>query len=198
MLLRLIPNLLSIFGGTIADSYDKRKSMMKLNILSSTIAIQFLIAYQYKSIMLIYLLTSLQSIIAALYEPIRMSFIPMLVTDDEYLKKATTMTSLVWSVMAAFGAGIGGFVSAYVGVQACFLLDTCAYLISAMLLYNIGGTWDVQSTNPEKNSQITLGGVWSQFISMSKDGIHYMRTSFFGPLVFVKGTGTLIFGSADI
>ena len=54
----------------------------------------------------------------------RMSFIPLLVTNDEYLQKATTMTSLVWSVMAAFGAGIGGIVSAYVGVQACFLCQT--------------------------------------------------------------------------
>ena len=132
MLLRRIPSLLAIFAGNMADSYDKRLTMMKFNVFSSIIAIQFILAYRYKSMYYIYILTILQSTIAALYEPIRMSFIPMLVTDDEYLKKATTMTSLVWSGMAAFGASMGGIVSAYAGVQACFVLDTCMYLISAL------------------------------------------------------------------
>jgi len=205
MILRLIPNLLSIFGGSIADSFDKRQSMIKLNMVSSIIAMQFLLAYQCKSLIMIYIVTFLQSIISALYEPMRMSFIPLLVTNDEYLQKATTMTSLVWSVMAAFGAGIGGIVSAYVGVQACFLLDTSAYLVSAALLYNIAGAQIAATTtaNGSLKNQPTayydsLLDTWSQFVSMSKDGIHYIKSSFFGPLVLVNGAAALIFGSCDV
>jgi len=33
---------------------------------------------------------------------------------------------------------------------------------------------------------------------MTGDGIHYLRQSFFGPLVFLKASGALLYGASDI
>merc|ERR1711923_606244 len=49
VVIRLTPNIFTIFGGTIADSYDKRNAMMRLNICSSCIVMSFLLILQYKS-----------------------------------------------------------------------------------------------------------------------------------------------------
>eukprot|EP00553_Chaetoceros_curvisetus_P002222 CAMPEP_0204629754 /NCGR_PEP_ID=MMETSP0717-20131115/18851_1 /ASSEMBLY_ACC=CAM_ASM_000666 /TAXON_ID=230516 /ORGANISM="Chaetoceros curvisetus" /LENGTH=57 /DNA_ID=CAMNT_0051646783 /DNA_START=1 /DNA_END=170 /DNA_ORIENTATION=- len=55
------------------------------------------------------MVTLLQASIAALYEPCRTSIIPLMVTEDEPMKKATTLAGLAWSMMTAIGSGAGGY-----------------------------------------------------------------------------------------
>jgi MFS family permease len=121
VLVRLLPNvLLSSFGGTLADAYDRRKLMITLDVAGGICALFFVVAYQLKSISLIYLATFLQQCIAGLYQPSSSSIIPLLVSDDKELQKATTLAGLAWSGMTAFGAAASGFIVDAFGSRTCF------------------------------------------------------------------------------
>jgi len=118
---RLIPNLLlTMFGGALADGRDKRHSMIFLDCIGVIAALLFLLVLHTESLLFLYAITFLQQSIAAIYEPVRQSMVPMLVEDDEFLKKAVSLSSLAWSVVAFLGAGFGGVIAAMLGVQACF------------------------------------------------------------------------------
>jgi hypothetical protein len=84
----------------------------------------FIAACYMKSINMIYIATSLQQVIAALYEPCRVSFIPLLVTREDYLDKATTLVALTYSFVTAVGTALGGFLVVTAGIRGCF----CKYL----------------------------------------------------------------------
>ena len=121
VLCRLMPFLvISPFGGVLADVRDRRKSMIFLDCIGTVPPLMFLLAAHFMSIPLIFIVTILQSSIGALYEPCRNAIIPLLVPDDEGMKKATTLTGLAWSVTAALGAAIGGMIVSSIGIRACF------------------------------------------------------------------------------
>ena len=121
IILRQLPNLLmSAFGGILADSRDRRTSMIGLDLIGSIIALLYIVVLKTESLPLLYVLSFLQQSISALYEPVRTAIIPMLVTDEEGLRKANTLTGLSWSLMTAVGAAAGGFTTALLGAQDCF------------------------------------------------------------------------------
>jgi MFS family permease len=121
VLVRLLPNvLLSCFGGTLADAYDRRELMIALDICGAICAMFFLLAYQLDSVLLIYVATLLQQCVAGLYQPSHSAIIPTMVRNDKELKKATTLDGLTWSGMQAFGAAASGFIVAALGSRACF------------------------------------------------------------------------------
>jgi MFS family permease len=118
---RLLPNvLLSCFGGTLADSCSRRNSMIFLDICGAICALLFVVAYHLQSINLIYMTTFLQQCIAGLYHPCSSSIIPLMVSGDNALQKATTLSELAWSAMTAFASGAGGFLVSAFGARNCF------------------------------------------------------------------------------
>jgi hypothetical protein len=72
------------------------------------------------------------------------------------------------------------------------VIDSATYLASACLLCMMRGDYNVADTEKEYTSP------WHQFKSMTVDGVQYLRSSFFGSLVFLKFTGGLVFGASDV
>jgi Transmembrane secretion effector len=133
VMIRLLPTVvLSPFGGVLADSHDRRKSMIILDLCGAVTPLFFILATvleshasPYYGIAMIYFATICQECVCALYEPCRTSIVPLLVTgNDNDLKKATTLTGVAWSAVAAFGSALGGFATSYFGARTCF----CKYL----------------------------------------------------------------------
>ena len=98
-----------------------------LDLSGSLVALLFLLAYYLKSIAAFYVATALQMTVAAIYEPNRSALVPMLVVDEESLKKAVTISGLAWSVMTAFGSSMGGFAAEYFGISSCFCIDSVSF-----------------------------------------------------------------------
>lgn len=191
---RLMPNVVfSPAGGALADSRDRRESMIALELIGACVALLYLLADYTKSIMAIYIVTFLQQTVAALFEPCRSAMIPLLVTEEEYLKKATTLTGLAWSLMAAFGAGLGGFAVAALGIQYCFILDSLTFVGSAVLMYMVGGIWSAID-----RSSVKYESSLHQVMGMTMDGCSYLRGSFFGSLIFLKASVSSIYGACDV
>jgi len=136
IILHQIPNLfISAFGGILADSRDRRNSMITLDFLGSIVALLYLLVLKLESLPLLYILTFCQESIAALYEPVRTAIVPMIVTDKESLRKANTLTGVSWSLMAAIGAAAGGFVTACLGPRGCYSKSLIINCFTKILSY---------------------------------------------------------------
>lgn len=192
IIIRLVPNiLLSPFGGILADGRDRRKVMICLDLIGAATVCVFIAAVQMRSIGLIYAATFLQECVSGLYEPSRSAIIPMLVPEEENMKKATTISGLAWSVVAAFAAAFGGLVVGWFGVKACFILDCATYIISAALMWLVDGDWNATSTECTEYPLEYLKGMFIE-------GTQYIWKSSFGGLVLVKATASLVYGGFDV
>mmetsp|Transcript_15811 Transcript_15811/g.19277 ORF Transcript_15811/g.19277 Transcript_15811/m.19277 type:complete len:525 (-) Transcript_15811:130-1704(-) len=190
---RLIPNIILFpLAGILADVRDRRESMICLDCIAALAPLLFLVAFHFMSIPIILLVTLLQASIAAFYEPCRSAILPLLVPQEEEMKKATTLTGLAWSVMAAVGSGLGGIMVSKIGIKACFILDTFSFIVSVLILIQMGGKWDasIQSAADvhliQKMQEMVVGGA------------NYIMQSNFWPYVFIKLTSSLIYGGADV
>lgn len=194
VVVRLFPNvLLSAVGGTLSDSRDRRISMIFLDVMGAVVALLYLAAYHLRSIVLVYVVAFLQQCVAALYEPCRSAIVPLMVSTEGDLKKATTLSVLAWSLMAAIGAALGGLFVAIMGIQLCFVVDSMSYLVSALLIQWIGGEYNAAEGHERKYES-----VWEQIKGMTVDGARYLCSSFFGGIVFVKASGAILFGASDV
>ena len=162
VLLRLLPSAcFTSIGGVLADTYDRRTMMWLLDLLGSLAALLFLVAYYWRSIIAIYAATALQMTVAALYEPSRSAIVPMLVTNEASLKKAMTLSELSWSLMTAVGSSLGGLSAEALGISMCFCIDSVSYLISAVFIWMINGSYiasEFESEPGAKSSNDSRGG----------------------------------------
>lgn len=186
--------LLSPFGGALADGRDKRQSMIWLDVIGAACPLLFLVAMRARSIVLVYAITVLQQSVTGLYEPCKSSLTPLLVCGEEELKTAVTLIGLCWSVLGALGSSLGGLIVSSLGLQACFVVDCATYLLSAILLWAMGG--DTASAVPTtKHTSKSLGDLVR---AMTEEGVEYIRGSSWGALVLLKASGGIVCGAADI
>ena len=204
VVVRLLPNVIfSSLGGTLADARDRRQSMIWLDILGAIGALFFVVAYHLQSILLVYVVTFLQECIAGLYQPCSSSMVPLVVSNEHALKKASTFLGLAWSVMAAVGSAAGGVLVSAFGSRNCYLIDSATYLISSGILCAMRGTYNVaetttSNTNSSTKTEKGYSSAWDQFKSMSIEGANYLRASFFGGLIFLKFSAGSVYGPADV
>lgn len=194
VVIRLMPSvILSAAGGALADSRDRRQSMIVLDIIASAVTLLNLLVWYSKSISMLYLVAMLSQVLQALYEPCRGALMPLMISDEEELKLATTLTGLAWSLMAALGASVGGLIVSYYGARVCFLLDSLTYITSAYLMYHVKGDWHVV----DKSAKV-YSSIWNQMVGMTIEGYKYVGDNFWGSLVLMKASVALIYGAADV
>jgi MFS family permease len=70
-------------------------------------------------------------------------------------------------------------------------MDSVCYLLSAVLMWSVGGHWKVA---PDTNYE----SVWLQIKGMTVDGARYLYSSFFGGLVFFKASCALVTGATNV
>ncbi len=198
ILVRLVPNIvLSAPGGTLADTMDRRHVLIGLDICGAFCAGLFVVALEYESIHLLYVASACQQCIAGLYAPSHSAIVPQLVASDAQLKKATTLEGVTWSAMQAFGAASSGWMVDVIGIKLCFVVDGMSYAISALFLLFVKGSFKV-SEKTEEVPNATRDNAWQNFCSMVVDGVQYLKGSYFGTPVLLKGTAALGFGACDI
>lgn len=195
IIVRLLPSvILAPFGGVLADGRDRRQSMVVLDLAGAFTGLLFILAVRAKSIPLIYAATLTQQSVAGLYEPCRSAIVPLLVSTEDELKIATTINGLIWSVVAAFGSSVGGILVSFLGLQACFLIDSVTYLLSALFMFMIPGKYAVC----DDATIISSSSPCLHVRSMLLGGVRYLWSSFFGAVVLIKATAALVYGACDV
>ena len=118
---KMVPNIVfASIGGVLADTMDRRVAMIILDIIGMLVVLLYIPVYHLKSLPLLYLVAFIQATVASIYDTVRRAIVPLLVPQEEYLQKATTMSGIVYSLMAAFGSSLGGIVASKYGVTTCF------------------------------------------------------------------------------
>lgn len=126
--------LASPLAGVLVDRLDRRRLMIASDLTRAVIVLGFLTVERIGRVEVIFVLTALQVIIGAVFEPARSAVIPS-ITNDRELLTANALSSITWSIMLVAGAALGGLATQWFGVEAVFLIDSSTYLISAFFIW---------------------------------------------------------------
>ncbi|HSF02359.1 MAG TPA: MFS transporter, partial [Solirubrobacterales bacterium] len=134
---QLLPMVvLGPWSGLLVDRVDRRRLLVASDLLRVVIVLLFIPAVASARLAPLYGLALLHFGVATVFEPGRAAILPSLVEDSE-LVRASTLSSVTWSVMAAIGGLASGAVLAMLGLRAAFLVDAATFLASALLIVSI-------------------------------------------------------------
>lgn len=138
-LARFLPLMIfALFGGAAADIFNRRKIMLiaQFFMTTSTILLAYATLTHHSSPFLIYSVLIINSIASAFDTPARQSLVPLLVPKNEFIK-AVGLNSTMWQAAIILGPSLGGFVIAYLGVGAVYVLNAISFIAVIIALLAI-------------------------------------------------------------
>lgn len=196
VLTNMLPKaLLSQVGGRLADSKDRRKVMISLDLLAAVVMLGFLVALAQESLALLYTVSALRSAIAAMYYPATTGIVPLIVTDPVQLKMAVTMNSWAWSCMAIIGGVVAGGAIEYIGLNACFIVDSISFVASAAFMMTVVGTYNVVADGEGRDHRDSHPNTC---LNSTRTFTKYLQGCKFAALTLMKSSGSLVWGAEDI
>ena len=121
-LMKLVPALaVSLLGGAVADSYDRRRILMATQVppLVSSAVLLLVTLHGPASVLLIYALVALLAISTSFENPARQSLLP-LVVPREIFPGAVILTSSIQQIGFVIGPAVGGLIIAKVGLAGAY------------------------------------------------------------------------------
>ncbi len=136
--LQFIPTLLfGVWGGVIADRFDKRRVLFCTQVAMAAVAVLLAALDLTNNIQLwmIYVIVFVFGLALAVDNPTRQSFVPELVPTDE-LPNAIGLSSAIFQVARIFGPALAGVLIVAVGTGICFALNAVSFvfIIAALLM----------------------------------------------------------------
>ena len=166
-------------AGLIVDRFNRRRLMIGADLARAVIVLGFLAAAAWEAIALIYVLIALEMVVGSVYVPAKSAAVPNITTPRELLT-ANALSSATWSTMLAVGAGLGGFVTAWLGVEAVFIIDGVTYLI---------GAWFVWRTVIPQHTEEGDGALLQTALRQIAEGwTHLRRNARIGRIALAKAT----------
>ncbi len=139
--------LLTYFGGTLADRFNRKKVLITMQTLAMLQAI-LLFVVAYLGLTNLYLLVALalfSGCITALDLPTRQAFVADLV-EKENLTNAISLNSAIWNSSRMIGPAIAGLVIGVFSESACFAINAVSFLASLFTLIAL-------KVNPKKSEE---------------------------------------------
>lgn len=138
LLARFIPPMLiSPFAGVLVDRFDRKQLLLWSNWLRAiVVALLVLTTNGAEWLWAIYVLSIVQFILSAVFEPAQSAALPNLVSGSDLIP-ANTLVNITWSAMLAFGAVIGGVVGSLLGANVALLVDALSFVIAGLLILPI-------------------------------------------------------------
>lgn len=132
---RTLPLLLSPLTGVIADRMDRKKLLIVDQALVTVLVFGFalVLLYDLHQLWHLYVFAVLFGLLWAGNNPVRHVLIANTV-PREALMNATAMISMSFNLMRAVGPAIGGFVIAFLGPGANFLIQGFLFLAALLLV----------------------------------------------------------------
>jgi MFS family permease len=149
-----------------ADRLDRRKLMVASDLIRAVLALGLILVRTPDQIWLVYVLTALLRGVTAFFGPAQKAAIPNLVKPEELLP-ANVLVEITWGAMLAIGAALGGLVSAFLGRDAAFIINSLSFLSSALLIASMRGRFAEAHPTGRRLS----GGGWGEMWA----GVDYAR-----------------------
>jgi MFS family permease len=132
--LHFLPGVLQApFSGVLIDKIAPKRLMALLMFFEIIATVPLMMVDSAELLWLLFLLVFVRMGASSFYFTLEMSLLPRIL-DDEKLKLANEIHSVIWSFSYTFGMAISGFVVYLVGVKIAFLLDALLFMIALFLL----------------------------------------------------------------
>lgn len=158
--------VLSPIAGPIIDRFDRRKVIMGANLFGAVFALSFLVVRDGNLFWLVYPFSALLIATASFTNPAIQATVPNLVTKPQ-LFSATALSGSTWPIMLMVGSGLGGLVSATLGRDMVFILNSLSFLIAALLVWTVQVPIRITSHQGDRPAWAWWRDFW--------DGLLYLR-----------------------
>ncbi len=121
--------IFSLFGGVIADRFERRKVMLVSQWMQMTFAVVLTVLVFTKTIRIwhIFLLSFLTGSAQSFSGPAYITLLPLLVKRED-VPNAVAMNSMQFNLARVIGPALGGFAFAALGAAACFGLNALSFV----------------------------------------------------------------------
>jgi MFS family permease len=173
-------------AGVVNDRLSRKQVMIVTDVARVFIVLGMLLVRGSRDTWLLYLLLTLETVMAAFFEPARNAVVPNIVSPEEILT-ANTLSASTWSFILATGATLGGIVAALFGRTTVFILNALSFLASALLV----GRMHFDEPHRAGAAPFRLRELFD--FSPTLEGLRYMRGKprLFFPLFLKISTGVL-------
>ncbi|MGM0546793.1 MAG: MFS transporter [Bacteroidota bacterium] len=178
--------IFSPFAGYITDRFNRRRLMMLCDLIRGAIVLGLLLVVSYETLWLAYVLTALQMMFSAIFEPAKTSSIPNVTTEKE-LVDANVLSAASWSVIFTIGMGLGGLATAWLGTDLVFIINALSYMLSAWFIYRAVIPQKKMDAAERKRTRNPLTGIKEGFQYLL-DNDHVLRPT------LAKGCFTMLLG----
>lgn len=153
---------LTLYGGKLADRYDKRRLLIWANAAFSALALALgvLVATGAVTLYLVFFFAAAMGVVNAIETPVRQSFVYELV-GRELLPNALALSAAAFNTARIVGPAAAGALIALIGTGPIFLLNAVTYLAPAVALLRMRASELHREARTE-----SVGGV--------RDGLRYV------------------------
>ena len=129
-----VPLLIAPLGGAIADRFNRRNLMMILDFASSIIVFCYilLLAFDNNSVILIGVVMFLLAMISAMYSPVVMASVPLLIVENK-LEQANGIVNGVQALSNVAAPVLGGVLYGILGLKMLVVMSCIAFFLAAVL-----------------------------------------------------------------
>lgn len=174
----------SPFAGYLADRFNRRHLMIFCDVARAAALAGLLLVQSAETLWLAYVLTAIQMMLSAVFEPAKTSSIPN-VTSEAELVNANVISTATWSIIFTSGMAIGGFATEWLGTDMVFILDALSYIVSALFLYRAIIPQQEQTAEEKHRTPFTGIKEGASYLIRNR---HILRPS------LAKGTSTMFLG----
>lgn len=138
-MLQFLPTLLfGLFGGVLADRFDRRKLLLASQTAAMFVALTLaaLTAADRLSVATVGALAFALGLVQVVDSPARHSFVVEMVGRED-LPNAIALNSVVFNAARIAGPAAAGLIIARVGFAACFLTNALSYLAAILALWRM-------------------------------------------------------------
>ena len=150
--------MLSIFGGSISDQFDKKKiiqlGQLGMVILASIVAISIFL--EVVTIYHLIVASVLQGVMWAFLVPARQSLIPDLV-EKKLIVNAIALSGTGMALMTFLGPGFGGFLYSLFGPGVVYIFICLLFLFALLFNQFLPNAYKSKSKSGSRTEQIKEG-----------------------------------------
>lgn len=121
-------------AGVLSDRISRRRLMMFTDWARAVVTFLMIFAQDRDALPLLYALLVIETVLWGLFEPARSALVPNICKDKNERLVANSLSATTWSFALMMGASIGGVLTAALGRNAVFLIDTASFAVSALLI----------------------------------------------------------------
>jgi len=155
-----LPALLAPLSGAIVDKFEFKRFMIMMLGIELIMTLLYLSITDISQVPLLMVLIFLRMTAASLFFQAEMSLLPQVVQED-MLKSANEIHSIIWSVTFALGMALGGIAVNEVGIEKSIMIDGGLFVVAIMIFSTI--KFDVKKETTETIS------------TLIKEGFYYLK-----------------------